>query len=176
VFALCGARATSGSRRRGGAADPRRLRPEGRRPPASRASDDGTLWLRARGRARRALHRCPSPLTRAPSPRCGTEPPPRTRPTFSAQTSRRNPAVIGCQNANVRILSSDPALVEGWGATPPSRIALGHTLSNPPLAFIRHRLQGLGCNPENGRLQPFANPRTAPRYLVDRSPTSSPET
>ncbi|TFG97982.1 MAG: nucleotide excision repair endonuclease [Myxococcales bacterium] len=36
-----------------------------RRAPASRASDDGTLRLRARGRARRALHRCPSPLTRA---------------------------------------------------------------------------------------------------------------
>jgi hypothetical protein len=36
-------------------------------PPASRASDDGTLRLRARGRARRAHHRCPSPLIRAPS-------------------------------------------------------------------------------------------------------------
>ena len=45
------ARAKPGRRRRGGAADPRRLRPEGRRPRASRASDDGTLRLRARGRA-----------------------------------------------------------------------------------------------------------------------------
>ncbi len=57
--------AARGGRGRGGAADPRRLRPGGRRPPAPRPRGAGTLRLRTWGGARRALHRGSAPLSPA---------------------------------------------------------------------------------------------------------------